>query len=133
MEIEFDRDARFWLGIYEVELARPHPRLVRPASACFDLGSESGFYALVFARLGGGRVLAVEADKTTSDRLRRNVAANPDLAPAIAALTARVTGQTSEAAGTVSLDDSPIGEGGFVPDLVKIDVEGKRGGGASWR
>ena len=77
MEVDFDRDARYWLGLYELELARHIRELCVPGSACFDLGSASGFYALVFARRGAARVLAVEADPTTCERLRRNVAANP--------------------------------------------------------
>jgi hypothetical protein len=122
LEVDPERDARFWLGLYEIELA-PHVReLCTPGSTSFDLGSESGFYALVFARRGGGRALAVEANPTTSERLRRNVAANPGLAPLIEVLNTRVAMETSET--TVSLDELAYRTGGFVPDLVKLDVEG---------
>ena len=39
MEIDFDRDARYWLGVYEIELSRRIEALCTPGSACFDLGS----------------------------------------------------------------------------------------------
>ena len=44
----------------------------------FDVGSASGFYALVFARRGAARVLAAEPHPATCERLRRNLAANPE-------------------------------------------------------
>jgi 16S rRNA G966 N2-methylase RsmD len=124
MEIDFDRDARFWLGLYEVEIARHLRALCVPGTSTFDLGAESGFYALVCARRGGGRALAVEANARTCERLRRNVAANASLAPRIEVMHARVTRVTNPSAGTVSLDELAYRDVGFVPDLVKLDVEG---------
>ncbi len=124
MEVDFDRDARFWLGLYEVELARHVRELCVPGTSSFDLGSESGYYALVFARRSGGRALAVEADATTCERLRRNVVANASLSQRIDVLEARVARLTDAATGAVSIDDLAYREGGFVPDLVKMDVEG---------
>lgn len=125
MEVDFARDSRMWLGLYENELAHHVRALCTAGSACFDIGAEGGFYALAFARLGGGRVLAVEANADTCARLRRSVAANPALAPSIEVRHAQVVGRTDAARGQVSLDDLAYGPGGFVPDLVKLDVEGK--------
>ena len=125
MDVDFGRDSRVWLGIYEIELAQHVRALCEPGSACFDIGAEGGFYALVFARLGGSRVLAVEANADTCARLRRSVAANPAFAPSIEVRHAQVVGRTDDARGQVSLDDLAYGPGGFVPDLVKLDVEGK--------
>ena len=88
-----------------------------PGSACFDLGSGSGFYALVFASRGATRVLAVEADPGTCERLRRNVAANPALVDSIEVSEERVGPEAG-------LDELAYRPGGFVPDLVKMDVEG---------
>jgi len=117
MEVDFDRDARYWLGLYERELARHIRELCAPGSACFDLGSASGFYALVFAHRGASRVLAVEADPTTCERLHRNVAANPGLAGRIDVSEKLIGPDTT-------LDELAFGPDGFVPDLVKMDVEG---------
>ncbi len=124
MEIDFDRDARFWLGLYEIELARHVRELCVPGMSTFDLGSESGYYAIVFARRSGGRALAVEADAMTCERLRRNVDANASLSQRIDVLDARVARLTDAATGAVSIDDLAYQEGGFIPDLVKMDVEG---------
>jgi hypothetical protein len=124
MEIDFDRDSRYWLGIYERELARHIRALCPPGGACFDLGSASGFYALVFAQCGATCVLAVEADASSCERLRRNVAANPELASSIEVSESRVGRETSAPEGTVTIDELAYGPGGFVPDLVKMDVEG---------
>lgn len=123
LEVDVERDARFWLGLYEIELARYVRELCVPGSATFDLGAESGFYALVFARRGGGRAVAVEADPTTCDRLRRNVAANAELTHLIEVLNTRVAMETTPT--SVSLDALAYRADGFVPDLVKLDVEGK--------
>jgi chemotaxis response regulator CheB len=117
MEIDFDRDSRYWLGLYEIEIARYIRELCVPGSACFDLGSFSGFYALVFAQRGADRVLAVEADPATCERLRANIAANPRLAPRIEVSESRIGRKQG-------LDGIAYGPGGFVPDLVKMDVEG---------
>ena len=97
MEIDFDRDARYWLGVYEIELSRHIGALCTPGSACFDLGSASGFYALVFAHRGAARVVAVEADSETCARLRRNVAANPGLAERIEVRESRIARTSSPA------------------------------------
>jgi predicted RNA methylase len=125
MEIDFDRDARYWLGVYEIELSRHVQALCALHSSCFDLGSASGFYALVFAHCGAARVVAVEADSETCARLRRNVAANPGLAERIEVRESRIARTSSPTDGSVSIDELAYGPGGFVPDLVKLDVEGK--------
>ena len=122
MEVDFDRDARYWLGLYEIELARHIRALSGSGAACFDMGSSSGYYALVFAQRGADRVLAAEADPETCERLRRNVAANPELAPRVDVREARIAHDAG--AGAVSIDELAYGSGGFVPDLVKMDVEG---------
>jgi hypothetical protein len=78
---------------------------------------------LCLARLSpGGRVLAFEADPDECERLRRNVAANPSLVPTPEVRLARVTDRTAGA--DVTLDDAAFATDGFVPDLVKLDVEG---------
>ena len=62
-------------------------------------------------------MLAVEADPGTSERLRRSVAANPALIERIGVTEERVGPETG-------LDALAYRPGGFVPDLVKMDVEG---------
>ena len=69
-------------------------------------------------------MLAVEADRRrangcagTSPPIRRS-------SQRIDVLDARVARLTDAATGAVSLDELAYREGGFVPDLVKMDVEG---------
>lgn len=108
-----------------MELARHVRELCTSGTTCFDLGAESGFYGLLFAARGGGRVVAVEADAGTFARMERNIAANPSLAPLITPVHGRIARQTDTLSGALAIDDLAYGAGGLVPDLVKLDVEGK--------
>ena len=124
MEIDFTYQARLWLGIFEIELARWLRAFCPPGSACFDVGAREGYVTLLLASLsGGGRVLGVEADPDELERLRRNIALNPSLPRPPEARLARVTGR-SDAGRDVTLDQLAYAADGFVPDLVKLDVEG---------
>ena len=58
--------------------------------------------------------------------MERNFAANPTLAPRLAAWNAAASLATDEEAGTITLDD--LAERTFVPDVVKIDIEGAEAG-----
>jgi len=123
MEIDFSYQSRMWLGVFEHELARWFRELCGPGSSAFDVGAREGYVTLCLARLSpGGRVLAVEADPVECERLRRNIAANPSLVPAPEVRLARVTDRTDGA--DVTLDHVAFSAAGFVPDLVKLDVEG---------
>ena len=124
MEIDFAYQLRFYLGLFERELVPWYRRLCLPGSRSFDVGAREGYVTLLLARLSspGGRAVAFEFDETEYHRLLRNVAANPHLQPPPEASPARVT-ERSDGAATVSLDDAAY-ERYFVPDFVKIDVEG---------
>jgi hypothetical protein len=123
MEIDFSYQSRMYLGVFEHELARWFRQLAGSGKNAFDVGAREGYVTLCLAHLSpGGRVLAFEADRAECERLRRNVAANPSLVPAPEVRLARVTDCT--AGGDVTLDDAAFAPDGFVPDLVKLDVEG---------
>src|SRR5262249_57953637 len=62
-------------------------------------------------------------DHAAFELLRRNVALNPSLARAPEPRLARITGRTTGKLD-VTLDDLAFAGEGFVPDLVKLDVEG---------
>jgi len=62
-----------WTGEYE-DLFRVVRRLVRPGSACWDVGANVGVFAFAAAHrvAGGGSVLAVEADPALAAMLYRS-------------------------------------------------------------
>ena len=125
MEVDFSYQSRLYAGIFEIELARHVRSLCRPGASCFDVGAREGYYTLVLAGLSrGGRVLALEFDPSWCKLLERNLDANLSLAPRPEVRTAHVAERTDEARGDVSLDDVAYGEDGFVPGLIKMDIEG---------
>jgi hypothetical protein len=124
MEIDLVGQWRFWLGAFELELTPWFRRLCAPGSSCFDVGAREGYYTLALAkRSAGGRVLAIEADPGESDRLRRNIDHNPELRPAPESLLARIVDRPNRNEDR-TLDEIAYAPGSFVPDLVKLDVEG---------
>ena len=126
MEIDFARDARMWLGLYEIELATVSCRALRRGwNVLRHRRRESATTRSPSPGSARGRVLAVEADAGVYARLERSIAANPTLSPLIVVRQASVARVTDGARGrSVSIDDLAYGHGGFVPDLVKLDVEG---------
>jgi hypothetical protein len=122
MEIDFSCQSRLYLGLYETEV-NPYLRaLCRPGFSGFDVGGQSGYDALLMAKLTGGPVVSVECDPAAVGQMKRNFALNPLLGPQLVAWAAAASSATDEAAGTVTLDD--LADRTFLPDVVKIDVEG---------
>lgn len=120
MHVDFAHQTRTYLGLYELELSSHLRRLCPPGTRCFDVGGQFGYDALVLAKLGGAPVASFEADARCVAAMQANFALNPRLAPLVRPVTAWVgTG----AAGTLALDDFARSPRGFVPDLVKIDVD----------
>jgi hypothetical protein len=123
MEIDFRQQARMYLGVFELELGVWFRAFCPRGASAFDVGAREGYHTLLMARLSaGGRVLAFEADPDEHRRLCRNIAANPEFAPAPEARLARVTAGARP--DDVTLDRFAFGDDGFVPDVVKLDVEG---------
>ncbi|MDQ1431291.1 MAG: hypothetical protein QOF40_1893 [Actinomycetota bacterium] len=123
MEVDFMHHAQLFLGLYEWELNSHLRRLAVPGTRSFDVGGSFGYDALVLAKLTGARVCTIEMDDAAVERLRHNVDANAwaDVEVVHAAVAA-----TSDASGTsFTLDDLAYARAdGFVPALVKIDIEG---------
>jgi hypothetical protein len=122
LEVDLRLHSLVLLGLYEIELA-PHIRaLHRPGSSAFDVGAHDGYYALILARLGKKEVIAVEPDAAARADLERVLQANPQFAHLVHVVHQpageRVTDETT------TLDELATRPGGFVPDLLKIDVEG---------
>ena len=122
VEIDFRHNTRLYLGLYEIELNRWLRRFCTSGTACFDVGADIGYDALVMAHLGASRVISFECVEESVARIRRSFDANPDLARRLGVRHARVGAATTHEA--VALDDVAFADEGFVPDLIKIDVEG---------
>jgi hypothetical protein len=107
-----------YLGLYEIELNRHLRSIARPGYRSFDIGGQVGYDALVLAKLTGGAVVSVECEGELIDEIERNARANPGLdVTAVEGFVADTGGD-----GRVTID--ALAERFFVPDLLKIDIEG---------
>lgn len=140
MEIDFAHQTRLYFGLYETELNGVIRELARPERNVFDVGAQFGFDALVMGRLTGAAVLTIECFEPTIAILHRNVAANEKLSSNIRVVEAFIgTAKDVEDLGgfaedsvkyhrqisgtpTATLDD--LATKHFVPDLIKLDIEG---------
>jgi hypothetical protein len=124
IEIDFSVQTKMFLGMYEVELNKYLRRLVRPGCASFDVGAQFGYDALVLAKLSGARVASIECDAGVIPELRRNIDSNPTLRDQIELIDGFVAATTDHEKGTIALDDLAYGGALFVPDFIKMDIEG---------
>jgi hypothetical protein len=120
MDIDFAHQARMFLGLYESELNAHFRRLVRTGTRCFDVGTNVGYHSLMFAKLSRRPVVAFEPDPEAVVRLRANLALNPFEVRVVAQAVG--PDDSPAGAGTVSLDRAAREH--FVPDFVKMDIEG---------
>jgi hypothetical protein len=124
LEIDFAHHTRLYAGLYEVELNSSLRRLCPPGTRCFDVGAHFGYDTLVLAKVSGTQVRSFECEPALAERMKRNLALNPQLAERISVSLAYVAAQSDPARRQVTLDDATLAEGSFVPGFVKIDVEG---------
>jgi predicted RNA methylase len=109
LEIDFEHETLFYLGLYEVEIARHVRNLCRPGMTTYDVGGQHGWHALAFAKLGA-KVTTFEPDPGALERMRRNLALNPELAVEV---SDRFVGFSD-----LRLDSLPA------PGFLKVDVDG---------
>lgn len=121
MHVDFTTDTRTFLGLYEIELNRHFRRFCRKGVRCFDVGGRVGYDALVMAKLGG-EVASFEGDADAIALMRLNLQLNPELEPRVEPV-ATMVGERGRS-GFTALDDWAAQAGHFVPDLVKVDVDG---------
>ncbi len=124
LDIDFSVQTKIFLGLYEIELNRYLRRLCRPGFNCFDVGAQFGYDALVLAKLSGGRVASFECDPDMYLELERNLRYNERLRRNIESVQGYIASHTDEQRGWLSLDDVAFDDGMFVPDFIKIDIEG---------
>ena len=120
MGVDFQRgETRLFLGLYEIELNRHLRAIARPGYRSFDIGGQYGYDALVLAKLTGAPVVSVEVDPLLAAEIEENAAANPGL-PTVTVEAGFVGADDDD--GRVTID--ALAERHFVPDLVKMDIEG---------
>lgn len=119
MRIDFASQTRLYLGIYEIELDRHLRRILRPGMTAFDVGAQHGYDSLAIAKRTGAQVAAFECDPHCLAGMGESFALNPRLAPLIRPIDATV----GVAIGDLGLDEWAY-TGGFVPDFIKLDIEG---------
>jgi FkbM family methyltransferase len=152
LELDLQAEKDYWLGTYELELQAAIAAHVQPGMTAYDVGANIGYISLGLARAVGaeGQVWSFEALPANQQRLRANVALNPDLR--VNVVPQAVTGESGtvdflvhasggmgKAAGSagraadyaetiavpaVSLDDFVYAQGNPAPQVVKIDIEG---------
>ena len=126
LRLEADPDVPLtaYLGIFEWELDRHVRALCRPGTRAFDVGGYNGYYALAFSRLSGAPVICLDSDEAACDRIRRTCRANGHVGARILVRETYAAWEINEAQNCTTLDALAAERDGFVPDLVKIDVEG---------
>jgi hypothetical protein len=120
MNFDFSRNARLYVGLYEVELNRHLRRLLKPGTTAFDVGAQLGYDSLVIAGLTRSAVAAFECDPACVGVMERNLALNPGLADVVEVVPRAV----GDGPDQIGVDDYAYSELGFVPGFIKVDVDG---------
>jgi hypothetical protein len=112
-----------YLGLYEFEIAKYVKEFCRPDYLCFDIGGFDGYYALVFSRLTGERVIVFESDPDSCARVRRNCDVNAPAGSRVEIENTFVAFETNEAENCIALDDRLKAGTLPLPDMIKMDVD----------
>lgn len=152
LDLQSEKD--YWLGTYEPDLQAAVGELLQPGWTAYDVGANVGYISLLLARKLGpqGQVIAFEALPENVERLQANLALNSGLARVVAYHRAVIdttrpvsfllgpsddTGKAAGSAGRqgleysraievpgLALDDFVYQQGGPLPQVIKLDIEG---------
>lgn len=111
--------ADMWVGLFESEIAPYVREFCRLGRVSVDVGTNSGYYALTFAKRCAAAVVAYEPDTAIRERLDRNLALNPSAASFIDVHPRYVADH--DGADTVRLDTDLRDVSGI--GLLKVDVD----------
>ena len=149
-------DFAIWLtGAFEPGTVKAYERLVRPGGVALDIGANIGAHTLPLARAVGpkGKVYAFEPTGFAMEKLKRNLALNPELERRVVCVQAMLIdrkggtapplyaswplddsrgvhrlhrGRKKPAgdARATTLDDFLAGHGAVRPDFIKLDIDG---------
>ena len=118
MAVDFRSDLKAYLGIFEYELNPHFRKMLKSGLTGFDIGGAGGYHALLMAKTSGARVAAFECEHDSAEEMRRVFAQNPDLS--IDVVEAYVGAENGN--GFITIDKAAREL--FVPDVIKIDIEG---------
>jgi Methyltransferase FkbM domain len=124
LEVDPRAPLHVYLGTAEIEIARYVRELAQPGMCCLEVGSHNAYYALILARLTGGRIVALDFDEQALARIARNLALNPSVAGGVEVVRAYVAHERDPAVGAETLDHLVACGRVPRPDLLVIDVEG---------
>ena len=117
MMLDLHHELRLFLGMYERELLSSYRRLLRRGMKSFDIGGRDGYSALLIASLTGAQVISFECDPEGAAAMKATFDRNEMPVRAVQAFVGKVDGP-----GSMTLDRASNEY--FVPDFIKIDVEG---------
>jgi len=119
LNTDFRWDSAFFFGQYESELDEHYKRLVRAGDRCFDVGAHRGWDMLLLGKLNrGAEIAAFECNPDAVPLIEQNAVLNHLPVRVICTLI----GSKSDGNGNLSLDAAA--KQFFVPDFVKMDIEG---------
>lgn len=122
MDIDFESQTLFYLGLYEVELSKHFKAICKPGLICWDIGASVGYDSLLMAKLTGTSVVAFEPDARGIEVFQKNMKANGDLGASVQLVPRFVSLEPTDSA--ISIDSFLNQPNTTPPDVLKIDVEG---------
>lgn len=122
LELDFEYQLRFYLGLYEAEIAGWLRKFCASGRRAYDVGADIGYQALAIARLSRGDVVAFEPNPMAAEQARRNIALNTGRVGPVELLEHFVG--RDEGPGRITLDAFVEQRARFPPDFLLIDVDG---------
>jgi FkbM family methyltransferase len=106
--------AIYLLGAFERDLVRCYEKLIKPGDTVLDIGANIGAHTLHMARLVGptGRVIAIEATEYAFEKLKANLALNPELANRVIAVHSLLVADAKASAETHIYSSWPLADKG---------------------
>ena len=112
-----------YIGTIECELSPSIKRLTERGTLCFDIGGYDAQFAMTLARRSGAKVCSFEIAEERAAAMRDNITLNV-LNSQVRVINTNVSDRTAACPREDTVDDMIAQGHVFVPDFVKIDVEG---------